>query len=81
MAHAKVLVADDRALVGGCNFDALSLYENWELDLLFEDAAVAQRVSDEIVGRFAAVATPVEAAEDPKTKAWDMLMDRISPLL
>jgi cardiolipin synthase A/B len=81
MAHAKVLVADDRALVGGCNFDALSLYENWELDLLFEDAAVAQRVSDEIVGRFAAVATPVEVAEDPKTKAWDMLMDRISPLL
>ena len=81
MAHAKVLVADDRALVGGCNFDALSLYQNWELDLLFEDAGVAQRVSDEIVGRFAAVATPVEVAEDPKTKAWDMLMDRISPLL
>ena len=42
---------------------------------------MAQRVSDEIVGRFAAVATPVEVAEDPKTKAWDMLMDRISPLL
>ena len=66
MAHAKVLVADDRALVGGCNFDALSLYENWELDLLFEDAAVAQRVSDDIVGRFAAVATPVEAADGPE---------------
>jgi len=81
MAHAKVLVADDRALVGGCNFDALSLYQNWELDLLFEDAAVAQRISDEIVGRFAAVATPVEVVEDAKTKAWDMLMDRISPLL
>ncbi len=81
MAHAKVMVADDRALVGGCNFDGLSLYQNWELDLLFEDAAVAQAVSEKIVDRFAAVATPVEVTTDPKTQLWNAAMDRISPLL
>ncbi len=81
MAHAKVMVADDSALIGGCNFDGLSLYQNWELDLLFDDAAVAQRVSEEIVDRFAAVATPVEVVTDPKQKLWDAAMDRISPLL
>jgi cardiolipin synthase len=81
MAHAKVMVADDSALIGGCNFDGLSLYQNWELDLLFDDAAVAQRVSEEIVDRFAAVATPVEVTTDPKTKLWNAAMDRISPLL
>ncbi len=81
MAHAKVMVADDSALIGGCNFDGLSLYQNWELDLLFDDAAVAQRVSEEIVDRFAAVATPVEITTDPKTKLWNAAMDRISPLL
>jgi len=81
MAHAKVMVADDSALIGGCNFDGLSLYQNWELDLLFDDAAVAQRVREEIVDRFAAVATPVEITTDPKTKLWNAAMDRISPLL
>ncbi len=81
MAHAKVMVADDSALIGGCNFDGLSLYQNWELDLLFDDATVAQRVSTEIVDRFAAVAAPVEVTTDPKTKLWNAAMDRISPLL
>ncbi len=81
MAHAKVMVADDSALVGGCNFDGLSLYQNWELDVLFDDAAVAQLVSERIVDRFAAAATPVEVTTDPKTKLWDAAMDRISPLL
>jgi cardiolipin synthase len=81
MAHAKVMVADDSALIGGCNFDGLSLYQNWELDLLFDDAAVARRVSEEIVDRFAAVATPVDVTTDPKTKLWNAAMDRISPLL
>jgi cardiolipin synthase len=81
MAHAKVMVADDSALIGGCNFDGLSLYQNWELDLLFDDATVAQRVCTEIVDRFAAVATPVEVTTDPKTKLWNAAMDRISPLL
>ena len=81
MAHAKVMVADDSALIGGCNFDGLSLYQNWELDLLFDDAAVAQRVSEEIVDGFAAVATPVEVTTDPQTKLRNAAMDRISPLL
>jgi cardiolipin synthase len=81
MAHAKVVVVDDRALVGGCNLDALSLYRNWELDLLFDDAAVAEAVKTLIVDRFAEVATPVTVETEPKQKLWDAAMDRISPLL
>jgi len=81
MAHAKVVVVDDRALVGGCNLDALSLYRNWELDLLFDDAAVAKAVRTLIVDRFAEVATPVTVVTEPKQKLWDAAMDRISPLL
>jgi cardiolipin synthase len=81
MAHAKVMVVDDRALIGGCNLDALSLYRNWELDLLFDDAAVAQAVSTGIVDRFADVAMPVTVETEPKQKFWNAAMDRISPLL
>ena len=36
MAHAKVLRIDDRVLIGGCNLDDLSLFRNYELDVLFE---------------------------------------------
>ena len=75
MAHAKVMVVDDRALIGGCNLDALSLYRNWELDLLFDDAAVAQAVSTRIVDRFADVATPVTVETEPKQKLWNAAMD------
>ena len=33
MAHAKVVLADDTVLAGTANLDALSLRQNWELQL------------------------------------------------
>ena len=33
MAHAKVVLADDMVLAGTANLDALSLRQNWELQL------------------------------------------------
>ena len=42
MAHAKVLRIDDEVLIGGCNLDDLSLFRNDELDLRFDDPAVAE---------------------------------------
>ena len=54
MAHAKVLRIDDEVLIGGCNLDDLSLFRNDELDLRFDDPAVAElterTIFDELVG-------------------------------
>ena len=43
VVHAKVIVSDNRALVGTLNLDAFALYRNPEMGLLFDDAAVANR--------------------------------------
>lgn len=44
VVHAKVIVSDDRVLIGTLNLDAWALYRNPEMGLLFDDAAVAERV-------------------------------------
>jgi len=41
MAHAKVVLSDDTVLVGTANLDALSLRQNWEMQLEIEDREVA----------------------------------------
>jgi len=81
MAHAKVLVADDRVLVGGCNLDALSLYRNWELNVLLEGEAVAGDFERAIFDPLAEVSAPAELDRSRGGKAFDALMDRASPLL
>jgi len=81
MAHAKVMRVDDSAMVGGCNLDALSLFHNFELNLLFEDAAVAQRVQEHVFEAFEAVSAPVEIPTKPLQRAWNRAMDVLSPLL
>jgi cardiolipin synthase A/B len=43
VVHAKVIVSDDRALVGTLNLDAFALYRNPEMGLLFDDRAIADR--------------------------------------
>jgi cardiolipin synthase len=43
VVHAKVIVADDRTLIGTLNLDAWALYRNPEIGLLFESAAVAEQ--------------------------------------
>jgi cardiolipin synthase len=43
LVHAKVILSDDRALVGTLNLDAWAMYRNPELGLLFEDASVADQ--------------------------------------
>src|SRR5436190_445684 len=48
MAHAKVVLADDTVLAGTANLDALSLRQNWEMQLRIEDAAVADRFATEL---------------------------------
>jgi phosphatidylserine/phosphatidylglycerophosphate/cardiolipin synthase-like enzyme len=81
MAHAKVMVADDRVLVGGCNLDALSLYRNWELNVLLEGAGVAAQFEQAIFDPLLEVSAPAELRRTSARRAFDALMDRASPLL
>ena len=78
MAHAKVLRIDHRVFIGGCNLDDLSLYRNDELDLLFEDAGVAELVEREIFEPLVAMSVPATAATSSRERAWNAAMDRVS---
>ena len=81
MAHAKVLRIDEHVLIGGCNLDDLSLFRNDELDLQFEDPAVAElterSIFDELVGDVHAG----RRASATKDRAWNAAMDRVSRFL
>lgn len=81
MAHAKVLRIDDRVLVGGCNLDDLSLFRNDELNLLFEDRAVADLVEPAIFDELVAMSTPATIPTGSRERIWNATMDRISRLL
>jgi cardiolipin synthase len=81
MAHAKVLVADDRVLVGGCNLDALSLYRNWEVNLLLEGPAEADAFREAILEPLVAVSAPARPDRPATRRVFDAAMDRVSPLL
>ncbi len=81
MAHAKVLRIDDQVLIGGCNLDDLSLFRNDELDLLFDDPAIAELTERTIFDELVAMSTPAVAPTGTKDRAWNAAMDRVSRLL
>ena len=81
MAHAKVTRADDTVMIGGCNLDALSLYKNWELNVEFRDAGVAEAVGRDIFDPFEAMSTPASPSGDRRHRLYDRAMDLLSPLL
>ena len=81
MAHAKVLRIDDQVLVGGCNLDDLSLFRNDELDLLFDDPAVAEITERDIFDELVAMSIPATVPTSPKDRAWNAAMSRISRFL
>ena len=81
MAHAKVLRIDHRVFIGGCNLDDLSLFRNNELDLLFEDDAVAALVEREIFEPLVAMSVPATNTASPRERVWNAAMDRISRVL
>jgi phosphatidylserine/phosphatidylglycerophosphate/cardiolipin synthase-like enzyme len=81
MAHAKVIRVDDRVLVGGCNLDGLSLYRNFELNLLLEGGGVAEQFVEAIFEPLAAMCTPATVPTEPRERAWNAVMDAISRLL
>jgi cardiolipin synthase len=78
MAHAKVLIIDDRVFVGGCNLDDLSLFRNNELDLMLEGPEVVERFERQIFDELVAMSTPAEIPSGGREKAWNAAMDRFS---
>jgi cardiolipin synthase len=80
LPHAKVVLADDRVLVGSTNLDAWALYRNWELSLLFEDRRVVEMFEQQLFDPDAAASTPAA----PPTGAARLVSSTIalfSPLL
>ena len=81
MAHAKVVLADDTVLAGTANLDALSLRQNWEMQLRIEDPTVADRFARELFDRDVEIASPARMPSGLKERAVNALMSAISPVL
>jgi cardiolipin synthase len=81
MAHAKVVLSDDIVLVGTANLDALSLRQNWEMQLRIDDPAVADLFALALFDRDLQVATPARLPSGWRERAVNAVMSAISPVL
>jgi cardiolipin synthase len=79
--HAKVVLADDRVLVGTTNLDAWALYRNWEIGLFFEDAAVAETFRTDLFDVDVARSIPAVPPTDPFVRLRNRLFSLASPWL
>ena len=79
--HAKVILADDRVVIGSTNLDAWALYRNWELGLLIDDAAVTELVRAELFDRDIGRATHATAEMHPVARARNAAFATIGPLI
>ena len=81
MAHAKVVLSDDTVLVGTANLDALSLRQNWEVQLQIEDRDVAELFARELFDRDVSVATPAVMPSGWKDRVVNAVMSALAPIL
>jgi cardiolipin synthase len=81
MAHAKVVLSDDTVLVGTANLDALSLRQNWEMQLRIEEPAVADLFARDLFDHDVTVATAARMPAGWRERAVNALMSALSPLL
>jgi len=81
MAHAKVVLSDDTVLVGTANLDALSLRQNWEMQLRIDDRDVADLFARELFDRDVAIATPARMPTGWRERSVNALMSALAPLL
>jgi cardiolipin synthase len=81
MAHAKVVLADDTVLAGTANLDALSLRQNWEMQLRIKDAGVAAHVARELFDRDLELAAPARMPSGWRQRATNALWSALSPVL
>jgi cardiolipin synthase len=57
LPHAKVVLADDRVLVGSTNLDAWAMFRNWETSLVFDDPNVAAAFAGQLFDPDVSVST------------------------
>jgi len=81
LPHCKVVLADDRVLVGTTNLDAWALYHNWEIGLFFEDAGVAETFRTDLFDVDVARSTPAVPPTNPLVRLRNWLFALASPLL
>jgi cardiolipin synthase len=81
MAHAKVVLSDDTVLVGTANLDALSLRQNWEMQLRIDDPAIADVFARDLFDRDVEITAPARLPVGWRERAVDALMSAISPVL
>jgi cardiolipin synthase len=80
LPHAKVVLADDRVLVGSTNLDAWALFRNWETSLVFDNPQVATMFENQLFDPDVAASSPAT----PPTGLWrliDALAFLFTPLL
>ena len=81
LVHAKVIVADDRALVGTLNLDTWAMYRNPEMGLLFDDADVAEQFRKVLIEPDIAMSVPGRPAVGAARRATNRLLARASYVL
>jgi cardiolipin synthase len=81
LPHCKVVLADDRVLVGTTNLDAWALYRNWEVGLFFEDAGVAETFRTNLFDVDIARSTPAIPSTNPLIRLRNRLFSAASPWL
>jgi cardiolipin synthase len=81
MAHAKVVLSDDSVLAGTANLDALSLRQNWEMQLRIDDPAVADQFARDLFDRDLEVTTAARPPTTRRERVVNAVMSAISPIL
>ena len=80
LVHAKVIVSDDRALVGTLNLDAWAMFRNPEHGLLFDDKTIADRVSSTLIETGIAASIRGEPTRSPLLRARNRVLAKASYL-
>jgi phosphatidylserine/phosphatidylglycerophosphate/cardiolipin synthase-like enzyme len=79
--HAKVVLADDRAVVGSTNLDAWALYRNWEIGILVEDAAFADTLERELFDVDVARSSPAVPPSSLLIRGKNWLLAALGPFI
>ena len=72
VVHAKIVVADDTVVFGTVNFDAWSLYRNYEIAMMGRSAAAARLLEERLFGPDIARSTPgtPPTGLGPRVQGW-----------
>jgi len=81
VVHAKIVVADDTVVFGTVNFDAWSLYRNYEIAMMARSPAAAARFEERVFGPDIAKSVPGKAPGGIGPRLKDWFWDRLAYFL